>query len=193
MQFKTIAEAWTCGCARREKSARVEPTRFLEWRWWKAEISAVSSRCAQPIQQQKGSDSSLRKQTTRQRKLHHDAIPMALSPPRYQKHSAESFGSSHLISTSAFVRTGNSSCGSRCAHRWSSARRAPYRPLPGSERSRAARRIPRVGAVLSFVYPAYLNSETQFRFTELGLHLCCDGHTTRLELRDPSRVGFSLG
>lgn len=159
---------------------------------WKAEISVVSSLCVQPIRQQKRPDSSVRRRTTRQPKLEQDAMPMALSPAHYQKHSVESSGSNRLIPTSAFVHTGNSSCGSRCALRWSSARRAPYRPLPGSERSPAAKRIPRVGAVLSFVYPAYLISETQSQFNLQLEVVTAMGHIVPLELYGPSPVGFSL-
>ena len=162
MQFKTMADAQTCRCARQELSARVERIRFLGWRLWKAVISAVSSLCVQPIQQQKRPDSSVRKQSTRQLKLELGATTMALSPAHYRKPSAESSGNSHSISTSASARIGNSSCGNRRALPWSSARRGPYRPSPESAMTPAARPKPRIGAMLSFVYPAYLNSEIRY-------------------------------
>jgi hypothetical protein len=105
---------------------------------------------------------------------------MALSPARYRKRWAESSGSSHSISTSAFVRTDGSSCGSRHALRRSSARQATYRPLLGSGMTPAVRPISRVGAVLSFVYPAYLNSKAQSQFNDnLRSHcgaVCCAGN-----------------
>jgi hypothetical protein len=132
---------------------------------WKGEISAVSSLCVQPIRQQKRPDSSVRRRTTRQPQPEQDATPMALSPASYRKRWAEPSGSSHSIWTSASVRIGSSSYGSRRVLAQSSARPAPYRPLPGSVMTPAARPISRVGAVLSFVYPAYLNSKVQSQFT----------------------------
>ncbi len=128
---------------------------------WRAEISAVSSLRVQTGRHQRRPDSAVRKQSARQWKLEWDATLMALSPTHYRERSGESSGSSHSTWTSASVRTGNSSCGSRRALRWSSARRGPYRPSPASAMTPAAGPILRVGAVLSFLYPAYPNSQVQ--------------------------------
>ena len=152
----------------------------------------MSSLRVQTGRHQRRPDSAVRKQSARQWKLEWDATLMALSPTHYRERSGESSGSSHLIWTSASVRTGNSSCGSRRALRWSSARRGPYRPSPASAMTPAAGPILRVGAALSFFYPAYLTPRlnTNGRVWEsicpgMDLHSLCGGLLCGRCVREP--------